>query len=800
MKGKGGFRKVNIFLLLLIILCAILIGYYVAAGAEEGVTFFAWYENIKRVMEHPFRWYYNQYTLRCIGVSLFIFFFLIVYYICSAKNFRFGEEQGSARFGDVKKENKLLSDPNTKKTDSQNIIVTKKRLLKEKEYVINPRERMISEHLHMSMDTKHTDLNNNVFIIGGSGAGKTFRWVKPNIMQMVGSYIITDPKGEILRSSAGFLKKHGYVIKVIDVRDAKEMKKSTRYNPFHYITSNDDIIKLVAMYMDATKEKDSQSGDQYWTDMASLLLEACVYYVYYEGVEIRGVLHKDFAAVMYLANMVKVEETSQGARKKTELDRMFGVLHPEHPALLAYNKVMEGAADTVRSIISTFHSRLKRMQSDSILELLSSDEMDIKKIGLRKTAVFCVIPDNDKTYNFVISMLYDQMFKQMYYQADHIYKGSLPVPVTFLLDEFANVALPDNFLSLLSTMRSRNISSVIIIQNLAQIKKMYKEEEWESIPGNCDTVVYLGGNEASTHKWIAELLGKETIDKRSSSESKGKQGSLSISSDIMQRELMYADEIRKMSRKKCLVIINGKDAIFDDKIKTLQHPLWKQYTKESKDYQFDGRLERMLGGQVTVLETGEKEKATIQVHDVVEVELLEQEDKINQEEYEEECCVAKIIGKELPEKPQKHIMEISLEELIWLSEHEYELKSPIEEKIGNMQENTNKEELIQNIETIAGDEENKFRDIVLDSDVDYETSSEKEEQIGHPDTMDNKIQALKAQAFGKLSMAGYSSEQIALLLPLIEPKYGYTSEMIPEIFSKAYNLETMRVMISMLGK
>lgn len=283
MKGKGGFRKTSIITLLFMFLLAVFIGYYIAAGAEAGATFFVWYENMEKVMQHPFQWYYNEYTLRCIGISLFISFFVIVYYICSGKNFRFGEEQGSARFGDVKQENKRLSDPNTKKTDSQNIIVTKRILFWKKIYVINTRERRISEHLYLSMDTKHTTLNNNVVIIGGSGSGKSFKWGKPNIMQMTGSYIITDPKGELLRSSAGFLKKHGYVIKVIDIRDAKEMKKSSRYNPFNYITSDDDIIKLVAMYMDATKAKDSQSGDQYWTDMASLLLEACVYYTYYEA-------------------------------------------------------------------------------------------------------------------------------------------------------------------------------------------------------------------------------------------------------------------------------------------------------------------------------------------------------------------------------------------------------------------------------------------------------------------------------------------------------------------------------------
>lgn len=803
MRGKGKFRKVHWLVLTISAIITVLIGYYCAAGAEPNATVYIWIANMQRILQNPLQNYYNAYTLQGIGISLVIGLFIFLYYICSGKNFRFGEEQGSAALGDVKQLNKELSDPNTKKDDPENLVVTKKVWFKEIEYVINTRERAISACLHMSMNTQHTDLNNNVFIVGGSGAGKTFRWAKPNIMQMSGSYIITDPKGEIQRSSVGFLKKHDYAIKVINLLNPKQMKKSTRYNPFNYITCNDDIIKLVAMYMDATKDKDSQSGEQYWTDMAGLLLEALFYFTYYEGVEIKGVMHRDFKAVMRLANMVKVEETPQGIRKKTELDRIFDDLadrNPEHPAVLAYNKAMDGAADTVRSIISTFHSRLKRMQNDAILDLLSEDEMDIKKIGVRKTAVFCVIPDNDKTYNFVVSMLYDQMFKAMYDQADNTYGGALPVPVTFLLDEFANVALPENFLSLLSTMRSRNISSVIIIQNLAQIKKMYKDDEWESIPGNCDTVVYLGGNESSTHKWLAEMLGKETIDKRSSSETKGKQGSVSSSSDVMQRDLMYADEIRKMPRKKCLVFINGRDPILDDKIKTLKHPLWKEYVRESRKYSFDGRIERVAGGKSVAVKVrnAEDEEVKLDIYDDIEVALLKEEDKRNQEEYDEELRVANLIGSTPPEKSKKQVIELTPGELMWLAEHEEQLMKEFSDSFNNTFGKISEEEndMESELKEIASDLENKYYHTTVDPDAEYDfgTYEDEENEVGV--STDTILEGeVKAKAFGRLSKEGYSAKQIELLLPLT---LSMDVKRICDIFTPEYDLSTISTMIDLL--
>lgn len=533
--------------------------------------------------------------------------------------------------------------------------------------VVNTRNRMLSQNLYMSLDTRHTDLNNNILLIGGSGAGKTYRFVKPCLMQMNGSYVITDPKGEIMRSSAGFLKHFGYQVKVINLLNEKGMKKSTRYNPLRYVMSDTDIEKLVTTFMTATEKKNSQGGDQYWADMAGVLLQAYMYYAYYEGVEVDGQLHHDFKGIMKLVNMSYVKEDPKtGARENTTLDMMFKKLekkNPQHPAVINYNKVMVGAADTVRSIISVLNSRTACLQSKAILDLLSDDEMDIQSIGVRKTVVYCMISDLDQTYNFLVSMLYRQMYQQMYEQADTVYGGALPVHVTFLLDEFANVKLPEEYNSWISTQRSRNISSVIIIQNLVQIKSLYKDL-WENITGNSDTLIYLGGNEQSTHKFVSEMMDKMTIDKQTQGQTKGRQGSASTNDDVMGRELMLPGEVRKMSRNKCLVIINGKDPVIDYKIRTNQHPLWNSFNQLSRKYKFDGRLERHNRNNKVKIQNG----GSVQMYERTELGLFKKEGKRMEEEYEEEYNVARTIGEKLPQKPELPVMTMSLEELAVLVE------------------------------------------------------------------------------------------------------------------------------------
>ena len=415
-----------------------------------------------------------------------------------------------------------------------------------------------------------------------AGAGKTFYEVKPNLMQMNTSFITTDPKGEILRSEGDLLRKNGYNVKVINLL---EMNRSDCYNPFVYIREESDIVKLVTNLMKNTTPKGSTPSDPFWEHAEGMFLQALFYYVWLEERPER----RNFSSVLKL--MAEAEVAEQGKPSKLDLRMTFlaetSPLKESHPAVKQYRKCMRGAGDTVRSIIISANSRLATLENPQVLRLLSKDDLNLAELGIgvngdgkTKTAVFCVIPDSDKSYNFVIGLLYTQIFQELYYQADFKCGGRLPVHVTFMLDEFCNVALPDDFCSLLSTMRSREISSVMIIQNLAQIKALFKDT-WETIPGNSDTLVYLGGNEAGTHEYISKMLGKATIDKKSSGETRGRQGSSSRNYDVLGREIMTPDEVRKMDNRKCLVFVRGFDPILDDKYFTPKHPMF-EYSGDGK--------------------------------------------------------------------------------------------------------------------------------------------------------------------------------------------------------------------------
>ena len=380
-------------------------------------------------------------------------------------------------------------------------------------------------------------------------------------------------KGEILRSCGGMLKKNGYNVKVINLL---EMNKSDCYNPFAYIREETDIVKLITNLISNTTPKGATPSDPFWEKAEGLFLQALFYYVWLEEKPVK----RNFETVLKLMGEAEVAE--QGKPSRLDVRMKFleesSALGSNHPAVKQYNKCMRGAGDTIRSIIISANSRLAFLENKQVLRMLSKDDMNLSELGIgvngdgeTKTALFCVIPDSDKSYNFIVGMLYTQVFQELYYQADFNCGGRLSIHVTFMLDEFSNVALPDDYCSLLSTMRSREISSVIIIQNLAQIKALFKDT-WETIPGNCDTLVYLGGNEQSTHKYISELLGKGTIDKKSSGETRGRQGSSSRNFDVLGRELYTPDEVRKLDNKKLFIFIRGFDPIIDNKYIPFLHP------------------------------------------------------------------------------------------------------------------------------------------------------------------------------------------------------------------------------------
>ncbi len=541
-----------------VVMGAILSGYggYLLSGAwEVGIDLNLFLIRVNQVFEAPFENYYNETTPKAVVIALMVYAIALLMYVTSQRNFMPGKEFGTARYADVKMVNRILRD----KDEGFN--------------------RILSQNVRMSLNTRRTKLNNNVLIIGGSGAGKTFYEVKPNLMQMPHhcSFICTDPKGEILRSCGQMLKNNGYNVKVINLL---EMDKSDCYNPFYYIREETDIVKLITNLISNTTPKGATPSDPFWEKAEGLFLQAIFYYVWMEERPVR----RNFETVLRLLSEAEVAEPNKPSKLDVRMKFLEenSPLGANHPAVKQYNKCMRGAGDTVRSIIISANSRLAFLENKQVLRMLSRDDMNLAELGIgvngdgeTKTALFCVIPDSDKSYNFIIGLLYTQIFQELYYQADFNCGGRLPIHVTFMLDEFSNVALPDDYCSLLSTMRSREISSVIIIQNLAQIKALFKDT-WETIPGNCDTLVYLGGNEQSTHKYISELLGKGTIDKRSSGETKGKQGSSSRNYDVLGRELLTPDEARKLDNKKCLIFIRGFDPIIDNKFAPFVHPAFAQ--------------------------------------------------------------------------------------------------------------------------------------------------------------------------------------------------------------------------------
>ena len=548
-------KKPSVIFIAVGALLAAYFGYLLGGAWHQGIAFGEFMDNFNAVCANPLGNYFNENTVKMVAIVLGIYAMAIIMYYTSQRNFMPGKEFGTAKFENPAIANKVLAD----KDENFN--------------------RILSQNVKMSLDFRRLKLNGNILICGGSGAGKTFYEVKPNLMQMPHncSFICTDPKGEILRSCGTMLKNNGYNVKVINLL---EMDKSDCYNPFSYIREETDVVKLITNLISNTTPKGATPSDPFWEKAEGLFLQSIFYYVWLEEAPSK----RNFETVLQLLG--EAEVTEQGKASRLDIRMKFleenNPLGANHPAVKQYNKCMRGAGDTVRSIIISANSRLAFLENKQVLRLLSKDELNLAEIGIgvngdgeTKTALFCVIPDSDKSYNFIIGMLYTQIFQELYYQADFNCGGRLPIHVTFMLDEFANVALPDDYCSLLSTMRSREISSIIIIQNFAQLKALFKDT-WETIPGNCDTFIYLGGNEQSTHKYVSELLGKGTIDKKSSGETKGRQGSSSRNYDVLGRELFTPDEVRKLDNKKCIIFIRGFDPIMDNKYIPFGHPMFNQ--------------------------------------------------------------------------------------------------------------------------------------------------------------------------------------------------------------------------------
>lgn len=667
--------------------------------------------------------------------------------------------------------------------------------------IVNTRNRMLTRNIQMTLDTRHTDRNNNILVVGGSGSGKTFRFVKPQIMQMSSSYIITDPKGEIFRDTSGFLKNNGYSIKVLNLLNEDEMMKSSHFNPFRYIQSEVDVLKLITNLISNTTPKGSSANDPFWEKAEGMLLQALFYYVWTLGLpegisfcktpqgtdDIPAILARihdpetrkvhNVRSVMELLKYADFKEDPMtGAKTDSVLDIIMRDLEkkePNHKAVLNYNKVMRGAADTVRSIIISANSRLAPVQSEAILQLLDDDEIDIPLLGTQKTAVYCVIPDNDKTYNFLVGILYSMMFQQLYYEADFVHGGRLPVHVTFLLDEFCNVALPDDYLSLLSTMRSREISSIIIIQDISQIKTLFKEGQHEAIIANCDTMIYLGGNGPSTQKELSELMGKATIDKRTNGETLGKQGSTSRNYDVLGRELMFPDELRKIDGNKCIAFIRGFDPVLDDKIHSTEHPLWEKMCEAAEWELFDARVERIKKNQSRAVSGA---LGNAQFVDPVELGHLVLMDQKEQKHYNEEKRIADLTGGRQPEKPIPRVIELSLGELAALNELE----------------TVPKEEPVKlDVELLREAREN-FQEMLRREEE--QRLLEEEAKINPKDFKSPE----EAIAYAKLKKAGFANKNMKMILALVHEGSAYGINEILSSFDSQMDEETVRILVGIM--
>ena len=496
---------------------------------------------LSEALSNPFYLVWSDNTLTTLFVLSLIYGLSILIYHYTKPNFRRREEHGSAKWGEVKEINKRYQQ---KPKDSNKIL---------------------SQHLSIGYNAKAHRRNFNTIVVGGSGAGKTRFYAKPNLMQANTSFVCLDPKGELLRDTGGLLKAKGYEVRVLDLIN---MERSDCYNPFMYIESDNDIQRLATNLFKSTTPKGSQSNDPFWDTAASMLLLALVFYLHYEAPP----EEQNFAMVMELLRNGDIDEDNEAAG--SVLDDLFALLeyeNPNHIALKYYKSYRSGSAKTLKSIQITLAARLEKFNLDSLAALTSTDELDLKSLGEKKVALFALIPDNDTSFNFLVSILYTQLFQQLFFVADKKYKGSLPVHVHFLMDEFANVSLPDDFDKILSVMRSRGVSVSIILQNLAQLKALF-EKQWESIVGNCDEFVYLGGNEQSTHKYVSELLGKETIDTNSYGRSDGLRGNFSTNSQVSGRELLTPDEVRMLDNKYAIVFIRGERPVLDLKYDILSHP------------------------------------------------------------------------------------------------------------------------------------------------------------------------------------------------------------------------------------
>ena len=536
-------QKTIYILLAILSVFVIWLALMVAGCYEEDIKLFELLDRLTVAMNNPTHITLNEYSLKAVLIFLFLYAMGIGVYFSSRENRRPGEEHGSARWGNVKSVVKRYMD----KDSYKNII--------------------LSQNMRLGLNAKKHRRNLNVLVVGGSGAGKTRFYAKPNLMQCNTSFIVADPKGEMLRSIAPLLIENGYDIKVFNLI---EPENSDGYNPFVYIRKDEDVIKLISNLIQNTTPKNAQQNDPFWEKSEIALDSALMLYLLHEAPP----EEQTFEMLMFLIENAATVEDEDESGYQSPVDILFQGLEdekPEHIAVRQYKIFKQASGKTAKSILISAAVRLAAFNLPEIAKMTSYDNLDIGTLGERKRAIFCVIPDNDNSFNYLVGMLYTQAFQALYFNADNNHGGELPIPVHIVMDEFANVALPDNFERILATMRSRRISVSIIIQNMAQLKALFKDS-WENITGNCDTLLYLGGNEQSTHEYISKMLGKETIDTRTRGITKGQHGSSNTNYQNAGRELLTLDEVRLLDNSNALIFIRGERPLIDKKFDILSHP------------------------------------------------------------------------------------------------------------------------------------------------------------------------------------------------------------------------------------
>ena len=512
-----------------------------ADAIQPGRNLFELMEVLTEKLNHPFQFHYTEYTIKSVLVCTLLYAAGIGIFYSSQKNYRRGEEHGSARWGDARQICKKYS----QKPYSQNILLT--------------------QNFRISLDTHKHRRCLNILVVGGSGAGKSRGFALPNIMQCCCSMVITDPKAELLRKTGGLLEKQGYEVRVFDLINPDT---SFCYNPFEYVHDDKDVLRLISNLIQNTTPKGSQSSDPFWEKSETALLQALMLYLLHEAPP----EEQNFAMIMEMLGSAQVKEEDEDY--ESPLDILFDRLEmrdPDSIAVKQYHIYKQAAGKTAKSILISVGVRLAAFNLPQIAKLTNTDELDLSSMGERKVALFCCIPDADTSLNYLVGMIYSQLFQTLYYMADRVHGGALPVPVNCIMDEFPNVSLPNEFEKILATCRSRSIYCSIIIQNMSQLKALFKDS-WESLVGNCDEFLYLGGNEKETHKYVSELLGKETIDTNTYGQTKGKSGSYSTNFQQSGRELLQPDEVRMLDNQNALLFIRGERPILDAKYDLMKHP------------------------------------------------------------------------------------------------------------------------------------------------------------------------------------------------------------------------------------